>query len=619
MTSDYQDGDLRVVMRVLKGSRRYWLHLVAVLILGLLAAPLALAIPFPLKLLADNVVGARPIPGWLDALLPGGATPSQGSMLGILAAVVIVVALLTQLQAYGTFFLQSYVNERVVFAFQSRLFDRAQRLSLQHHDTVGGTDTLYRIHNDARQLQFLLTDGVIPLLASALTLASMLYVTWRLDGRLCLVALSIVPVQLVLAWFYRRSVLDRWGQAKQLESRSLSVIQEVLGSLRVVKAFGQEARETKRFQHVAQGSARARIELFGAEAIFGVAIGLTTALGTAFVMYIGARHVAAGTLTLGELLLVLGYLAQLYDPLQAISKRMARLQSAIASTKRSFELMDEPTEVLEATSPRSLDRAVGAICFEGVSFAYEAGRPALRNVSFAIEPGTRLGIMGTTGAGKSTILNLLMRFYEPDSGRVLLDGTDIREHRLRDLRAQFALVLQDPLLFSTTIGDNISYAVPSATRDEVVAAARAANIHDFISGLPDGYDTIVGERGSMLSGGERQRISLARAFLLDAPIVALDEPTSSVDSATEDLIIEAMGRLMIGRTVLMIAHRLSTLASCDARVRIEQGEIVAASGRVRVPYPSPELVLDLRAYNSVETRPQPTNADVVPSQPQGTT
>lgn len=603
MSTNFAGSDLRVVVRVLRESKRYGLHLVGVLFLGLLAAPIALVVPFPLKLLADSVVGQQPIPGWLDALLPGGAMPNRNSMLAVLAAVVIVVALMTQLQAYGTFFLQSYVNERVVLAFQSRLFARAQRLSLQHHDSVGGTDTLYRIHNDARQLQFLLTDGVLPLLSSALTLVAMLYVTWRLDARLCLIALSIVPVQLLLAWLFRRSVLDRWGEAKRLESQSLSVIQEVLASLRVVKAFGQEDRETNRFEKVARGSSTARIQLFGAEAIFGIAIGLTTAFGTAFVLYVGARHVAAGSLTLGELLLVLGYLAQLYDPLQAISKRMAKLQSAIASTKRSFELLDAPTEVLETKTPKRLVLADGGLRFENVSFAYETGRPALQSVSFAIESGTSLGIMGTTGAGKSTILNLLMRFYEPDSGRVLLDGTDIREYRLRDLRRQFALVLQDPLLFSTSIGDNISYADPHATREDVILAARAANVHRFIARLPDGYDTIVGERGAMLSGGERQRISLARAFLVDAPIIALDEPTSSVDSGTEELIMDAMARLMTDRTVIMIAHRLSTLACCDARIRIEQGEIVATSGRVELPHPTPPLVIDLRGHQPGEEGP----------------
>jgi ATP-binding cassette subfamily B protein len=309
-------------------------------------------------------------------------------------------------------------------------------------------------------------------------------------------------------------------------------------------------------------------------------VGVTTAVGTATVLFIGMNHVRAGTLTLGELLLVMGYLAQLYGPLKAISKRAASLQSHLAGAERAFALLDEAPDVAERPGARPLARAAGAVAFRGVCFTYASGRPILQDVSFEFAPGTRVGIAGVTGAGKTTLVNLLTRFYDPTAGQILLDGVDLRDYRLADLRNQFAIVLQEPVLFSTSIAENIAYARPDAREEEVVAAAKAANAHEFISRLPEGYQTRVGERGMRLSGGERQRIALARAFLKDAPVLILDEPTSSVDVKTEAAILEAMGRLRQGRTSFMIAHRLSTLASCDVLLQIEHGRLVAVRPEV---------------------------------------
>jgi ATP-binding cassette subfamily B protein len=281
-------------------------------------------------------------------------------------------------------------------------------------------------------------------------------------------------------------------------------------------------------------------------------------------------------LTIGGLLLVMAYLAQLYGPLTTISRKVATIQSHLASLDRAFAVLDTAPDVPERTGARELVRADGAVSFRNVSFGYAADRAILRDVSFDLTPGTRLGISGTTGAGKTTLVSLLTRFYDPAEGQILLDGVDLRDYRLADLRAQFAIVLQEPVLFSTTLGENIAYGRPGASEGEIIEAAKAANVHDFIVGLPEGYDTPVGERGMRLSGGERQRISLARAFLKDAPILILDEPTSSVDTVTEGLIMEAMERLMRGRTTLMIAHRLSTLAHCDTRISLTEGRVTVA-------------------------------------------
>jgi ATP-binding cassette subfamily B protein len=408
----------------------------------------------------------------------------------------------------------------------------------------------------------------------------MIYVTTRFDWQLALVALTIVPIAAILPQVYSRRMYGQYRDAKELESSTLGIVQEVLTALRVVKAFGREEHEQERFVGLSSAGMRVRIRLAFAESAFSLLINVTTAVGTALVLFIGVRGVQAERLTLGELLIVLAYLTQLYGPLSTIGDTVARLQSSLASMRRAFELLDEVPEVAERPRARVLKRASGTIEFRQVAFAYDGQHRILDNVSFALRAGTRLGITGRTGAGKSTLVSLLTRFYDPQAGQILLDGVDLREYKLADLRNQFAMVLQEAVLFSTSIAENIAYGRPRATFQDIVVAAKAANAHDFIADLPNGYDTLVGERGLRLSGGERQRIALARAFLKDAPILILDEPTSSVDMTTEAAIMEAMERLMAGRTTFMIAHRLSTLEICDARLELEHGRIVHAIGQI---------------------------------------
>jgi ATP-binding cassette subfamily B protein len=373
-------------------------------------------------------------------------------------------------------------------------------------------------------------------------------------------------------------------------------VQEVLGAVRVVKAFGQEEREGERFVARSNEGMRARLGLVAGEGTFGLLVALFTAAGMAAVLYIGVRDIKAGTLTLGNLLLVLGYLAQIYNPLKTISKKMAGMQSHFAGAERAFALLDEAPDVPEHPHPRPLKRARGELYFHNVGFAYASNRPILQHISFAVAPGTCLGIVGATGAGKTTLVNLLTRFYDPTAGLIRLDGVDLREYRLADLRRQFAMVLQEPLLFSTSIAENIAYARPNAHADEIIAAAKAAHAHDFIAALPDGYDTLVGERGLKLSGGERQRISIARAFLKDAPLLILDEPTSSVDTKTESSIVQAMTRLMQGRTTFIITHRASALQPCDRILRIEHGRVVGC----RPVAPAPQFA----AFAAATTEPE---------------
>src|SRR5216117_976096 len=568
-------SDLALYRRLLRQARPYWLHLAVLLCIGLLASPIALLNPVPLKIVVDSVLGTRPLSPALQALLPAAVAGSRGALLAAAVGLLLAVATLAQLQALANKFMQAYVGERLVLGFRTQLVQQAQRLSLSYHDSKGAADSLYLIQQDAAVIDKIMVEGIIPFISAAITLGTMIVVTARLDWQLALVALAVSPPLFVLSRLFRPRMRRQHRHIKKLESSALAVVQETLGALRVVKAFGGEQRETDRFAQRSREGVAARIRMALTEGRYGLLVGVTTALGTGAVLFIGVRHVQANLLTLGQLLMAVTYLGQLYEPLKTVSKKAATLQSYLASAERAFALLDQQPEVPERPDARPLERARGALEFRGVSFAYGHDRPVLHDVSCVIPPGTRLGIVGATGAGKTTLISLLTRFYDPQHGAILLDGTDLREYRLTDLRRQFAVVLQDPVLFSVSIAENIAYAAPGASREQVIAAAQAANAHEFIVRLPRGYDTQVGERGAQLSGGQRQRIALARAFLKDSPVVFLDEPTSAVDAETEARILGAMRHLMRGRTVLVISHRPSTLERCAGLLVLDSGRVVS--------------------------------------------
>jgi ATP-binding cassette subfamily B protein len=567
-----QYSTLALYRRLLCQARPYWLHIGGIFLLSLLATPLALLTPLPLKIVIDSVIGSHPAPRLLVALLPAGVAHSHGLALAV--GLTVAIGLLVHLQALGGWLLQTYTGEKLILGFRSQLFRHVQRLSLSYHDAKGTSDSLYRILYDAPSIQNIAVNGVIPFVTAGLTLVAMIYVTARMDWQLALVALAVSPVLFLLIRASRHRLRSRWDEIKELQSSAMSIVQEVLAAVRVVKAFGQEDREQQRFIHHARHGVRGQMQLALIGGGFDLLVGLTVATGTAVALFIGVHHVQAGVLTLGELLIIMAYLAQLFGPLQTISKKVTDLQSALASAERAFSLLDEAQDVPERPNALPISCASGAVAFREVSFAYGNGHPTLHSISFEVGPGSRIGIVGKTGAGKTTLACLLTRFYDPTAGQIFLDGVDLRNYRLADLRNQFAIVLQEPVLFSTSIAENIAYARPGASEEEIIEAAKTANAHEFIVGLPDGYDTLVGERGMRLSGGERQRISLARAFLKDAPILILDEPTSSIDIKTEASIIEAMERLMYGRTTFIIAHRPSILKNCDTLLKIEGGRLV---------------------------------------------
>jgi len=584
--------DTRLFSRLLRQAKPYWPHIAGVFLLGLLATPLMLLAPLPLKIAVDSVVGSSPLPGFMEPVTPDWLSGSTIRLLSLAAGLQVMVVLFSQLHELCGHVLRARAGEGMMLEFRSALFRHVQRLSLLFHDTRGTADSLYRIQYDAPAIRDITVNSIISLLSAAVMLVATLVVITRLDWQLALVALAVCPFLFVFARTYNLRMRPRYREVRGMESSALQVVQEVLSAFRVVKAFGREDREQDRFVAQSQVGVRARIRLSLAEGTFGLLVNMTTAIGTAAVLFIGIRNVQAGVLSLGELLMVLAYLTQLYNPLRTISRQVANLQSSLASAERAFQLLDEIPDVTDRPSARSLKRAAGELRFSGVTFAYGENTPVLQDVSFCIAPGTRLGIEGRTGAGKSTLVSLASRFYDPGDGEILLDGVDLRDYKLVDLRNQMAIVLQDPVLFSTSIAENIGYGRPGAEFSQIVEAAQAANVHEFIAGLPDGYDTAVGERGMMLSGGERQRIALARAFLKDAPILILDEPTSSVDMTTEAGIMEAMERLMVGRTTLMIAHRISTLDICDARIELEHGRIISTSGNVDLALNVSSLQID---------------------------
>jgi ATP-binding cassette subfamily B protein len=557
-------------------ARPYWVDILGIFLIDLLSTPLALLKPLGLKIAVDCVVGSKPLPGPLAVVTPDSIAHSVPRLLVLAVALQILVVLLIQLQELAIHTLSTYTGEALTLKFREHLFRHLQRLSISFHDSRSIADSVYRIQHDAPSIQMITVHGLMPFLSAGLMLVAMIYVMARLNWQLALVALAIAPFLAILIGTYDRQTEGQYGQVNKIESSAMKVVQETLGAIRVVKAFGREDRENARFVRYANTGVRAHVRVAFAEGVLGLLLNLTTAAGTALVLYIGIRSVLTGSLTLGELLMVMAYLLELYGPLETISTQIATIEGSMAGARRVVEVLDEPPEVLERPHALPLDRAEGRVEFRDVSFGYEASHPILRGLSVIIPAGIRVGIAGKTGVGKTTLVSLLNRFYDPSSGEILLDGMDLRHYKLADLRRQFALVLQEPVLFSTTIAENITYGRLGASQHEIVEAAKAADAHDFIMHLPKGYQTRVGERGMRVSGGERQRISLARAFLKNAPILILDEPTSSVDVKTEAVIMDAVERLMRGRTTFFISHRLNTLQNCDIVISLDNGRFADA-------------------------------------------
>jgi ATP-binding cassette subfamily B protein len=563
----------RLATRVLAQIKGQWRLLSLVFLLEMLSTPLSLLAPIGIKIAIDNVIGGKPLPHFVSAAIPAVFLRPSSHLLIFAIALQISVALLIQLHWCSNYLLKIQSGERMLLNFRARLFGHLQHLPLDHHDQQGSADSVFRVQNDAAALKGITIDGALFLISDVVKLIGMTAATLLIDWRLGIVALSVAPLLGIQGLIYERRVGGRYKEVKELESSAFRAVHEALSTIRVVKAFVQEDAENRRFVRRSTDASDARIRLGQADGIFGLAVNLTTAIGMAIVLYVGVRNVQTGTVTLGSLLLIITYLVQLYAPLQNITYHFASLKAASASVERALDVFDKTPE----SSPRSplvqhrTVRAFGSVEFRNVTFAYPGKKPILENFSFEIPPAARIGLLGKTGSGKTTFLNLLVRFVSPQSGRILLDGRDLQDIDLGELRKQFAFVLQESVLFSTSIAENIAYGNPEASEAEIIRAARQACAHEFIQRLPERYKTEVGDRGVLLSGGERQRISIARAFLVDAPILILDEPTSSIDIATEAEVLAATQRLSAGRTCFFVSHRLKTLVNCDLLLKFAHG------------------------------------------------
>ncbi|HKV94118.1 MAG TPA: ABC transporter ATP-binding protein [Candidatus Angelobacter sp.] len=558
---------------LLQMARPYWPHLAGILLLSMIAAPIALLLAFPLKIVVDNVIGSQPLPHMLQAFLPAGYQTAKGAELLLAVGLLLGLSLVMNLQAFASWLLQTYTGEKLVLDFRTLLFWHVQRMDLMFHDRRGTNEVSYRIQHDAPAIQYIFLQGMVPVLSSSLNFFALLYVTMRIDWLMALIAVAVSPLLFVLARKSGRRARAGWDGIKKLDSSAMLVLYEALSSIRVVKAFGQEQFEDERFKMRSRQRMVEQVKVASAQATFHVLIASTIAAGTAAALWVGAHHVSSGILTLGDLLLIMAYMGQLYEPLRTISSKLPELQSWIVSVQRALALVEEAPELIEESHAVPLEHAQGHVSFCEVTFDYPSSGRALEQVSFDIPAGTRVGIIGASGSGKSTLVNLLTRFYDPTSGQILLDGRDLRFYRLKDLRRQFSILPQEAVVFSATVAENIAYARPEASREEIIAAARAAMAHDFILALPRGYDTLIGEGECRLSGGQRQRLAIARAFLKGAPVLIFDEPTSSVDIHTEQEIMEATEGLVRGRTTFIIAHRLSTIRNCDLLLVLKQGKL----------------------------------------------
>ena len=550
----------------------YWPALLLALGQVFLISAFELVKPWPLKIIIDNILSDNPLPFGLSLSWSG------DTLLIIACASLILVYLLLG----GLRVLSDYTTIRIgqgmVNDLRRDLYSRIQRLSLSFHTRQQVGDLLYRITADTMGIQTLTMNGFFAVLSASVLLAGMFVVMISLDLYLTLLALVVCPGLIAAIALLNKRMSSAAAYARDKESSVYSLVQRTLSGIRVVQAFTKEEDEERRFVKASTESLAAELRLYNLQNFYYVVVDVMIAAGTAAVLWVGTRHVLSGQLTVGDLVIFTSYLASLYAPLNSIFQTYGSVQSARIGVRRAFEILDSEQALPEGHRTLSQRRAKGQINFENVTFGYSSSQPVLKNVNLHIAPGKRVAVVGPTGAGKSTLVSLLPRFYDPQAGCVKIDGVDIREFQLKSLRRQIAMVLQPPVLFPVSIRKNIAYGRPEASLDEVIAAPKVAQVHDFIEQLPKKYDTIVGEQASNLSEGQKLRLTIARGVLLDAPILILDEPTSSVDPETESLIMEGLEHLMEGRTTFIIAHRLSTVRQADVILVVRDGRIVEQGG-----------------------------------------
>ncbi|HZR24492.1 MAG TPA: ABC transporter ATP-binding protein [Vicinamibacterales bacterium] len=536
--------------------------------------------PWPLAIAIDFLSGKR-FPRLVTWALPWLNSVAVAHAFGVLVAIVVggvILQVVNQfVSAYGTQ-VQVDTGQRMVYDLRRQLFEHLTALGLHHHITTSTADAVYRVDVDAYAIENLVMSGIFPLLTSATSLIVMFGYLLYMNLTIGLVSLTVVPFLFLCLRYYTSTLANREERVKELESKLLERLYETFGAMRLVKSFARESHELNRYGAAGETTMNARIAITWQQSLFSVVVSSITIIGTALVVIVGGNFVMKNELTIGELYLVIAYLGAVYGPLSAIAHTTGQLQGALAGARRVRSMFAIIPETVDAPDAIDADAVTGDIRFDDVSFTYPDGKQVLHDITFAAKRGEMVALVGLTGAGKTTLVSLIPRFYHATTGRVTIDNVDIRKYRVRSLREKISIVLQDPVLFTGTIADNLRYGKLNATEDEIEEAARAAHAHDFIARLPKGYQTEVAEAGGGLSGGERQRLSIARAILKNAPILILDEPTSSLDAISEEIVFAAIKRLRAGRTTIVIAHRLSTVRDAD-RILVLDGGKIAAQGR----------------------------------------
>jgi ATP-binding cassette subfamily B protein len=555
---------MSIYRRVLAYYRPFSAQTALGLVLSLAAIGLSLLKPWPFKIIVDDILTRN----------PNARFGNSPNLIPLLCLAFVAIQLFWGLLNLASNYLFVKVGLRALLKLRTDLYAYLQSLSLKYHDARRSSDSSFRVAYDSQSIQTIYNKGFTNIFGSIVTLIGTFVIMLRMDWQLALLSLGIVPLLFAAIYFFAHRIRTQSTSIQEQDSAMLAQAQEGLGAIRMVHAFGREDFEVSQFHERAHESLQANLRLTLTNVNSALVIGTLIAVGTAAMYYVGSLHVLRGTLTLGSLLVFSAYLLMLYQPLESLTYTAWAMEGATAGARRCFEVLDRADDVVDAPDAREISETNGALGFDHVSFRYGSAQPVLTDVNLSIAPNQIVALVGGTGAGKSTLLSLVPRFYDPNAGRVQLDGVDLRSLTKKSLRAKIAIVLQDTVLFSTTIRENIAYGRPDATDDEIREAARRAQADEFIARLPNGYDSPVGERGGHLSVGQRQRIGIARAFLKDAPILLLDEPTSALDPTTEAAIMETIKDLMRGRTTLIVTHRLATIHNVDQIVVLEHGRIV---------------------------------------------
>jgi len=529
--------------------------------------------PWPLKIVFDHVFGSKRMPDWLAAIV-GYIGEDKFSILNFAVLAVILIAVFGAVSSYFEKYLTTSVGQWVMHDLRRVLYSHIQRLSLSFHDRKRTGDLISRVTSDIDAVQSLISNVLLGLLVNVLTLFGMIIVMLYMNLAFTVIALLVAPALFFVVYHYTHRIKRASREMRRQEGEVVNVLEEVLSSIRVVKAFAREDYEQRRFERESRESVERALEARNFKAKLPPIVEMIVAAGTCLVLWYGARLVIAGELTGGELLVFLLYLGKMYKPMRELSKMTDTISKADVGWERIREILENETQVRDLPGAKPAPKFRGQIEFDHVSFAYEGREPVIDDLSLQIKPGQLAALVGPTGAGKTTIVSLLPRFYEAKAGLIKIDGMDIRRYRQKSLREQISFVLQETLLFRATVAENIAYGKPNATHAEIVRAARLANADEFIDRLPEGYETMVGERGVTLSGGQRQRITIARAIIRDSPILILDEPSAGLDAESEKLVFDALGNLMSGKTSIVIAHRLATVRRADIIFVVDRGHVV---------------------------------------------